>query len=945
MVRARPAAGASTSVVLTLASAAMMSALVTSTIVAPGAIAAPAWPPAGAAPTALVAPAATGDLSELGAEAFADLSACIAENGSLLAAIVVDESGSLQQTDPDDQRVGAVQAAVDALAGLESSAGGDVAVEANLAVFGADYDELVGWGSPSGEHGQELLDATSGELARHDRAALTDYREALRGAQASIDARRAETGQATCAAVLWFTDGRLDVGDEGAGEQTAAAREELCVAQGVVDNVRAAGTSIIALALFTEGTSGSVTEEDREELRALAEGSTAGGLSCGTAPVPSASASGAYLRADQPDALRRLFSGTGALIQGGTPTGTIVCPGDGCQNGVLAIPVDRAVGSYRVIFETDDGAAPVGLVAPDGTTTTLTEGVVETSSARVATTNRVGLHVTDVTPLADAAVGAWSLVTDPARVTVIDLYYFWGAEIAVDAPAGLVLGQQNEVGVSLLGPDGVPVDPSELASATLDVLVDGVPTDARQRADGTFTVTVDLSGATAASEIEVAVSARASSAPSGIALGPISARSRLATQLPPSYPTIAPTRLELGRLVGDEPAFGTLTLTGSERGATQACFGPAELVGPPDAGELSLGMPDCVDVPADGTVEVAVDLTSDSPADGVVTGTLPVRLTGVDAAETITLDVPVTSTMTRPVNEAARWGLVAGLLALALLIAGGVAWLGRHVSDRYPLGKDVRSASVPVVVTRTGIRRRDGGDLLQLDDFTVVRQPGTTTRFTERGLTFDRRWSWWPWTPLRGRVRATTGAIVVTNGKDAPALDPRGDAAPVEFPGTQQFYLVVDPVPETGGEPSSGTDGEGAVRAQLVILADAPRVQPVIASWSASLRDYQHWAHLVETMVAARATRASAPASGEPSGSPRRTPGREDGPAAPVGAVATSQDGPPSLFGNPVAPAPSPVDGRDLSYPTDAPPPPGSGTTARGSSASTSGDGSPPSIF
>lgn len=904
--------------------------------------------------TAAVAAAEAADLSAQGAKAFADLSACVAANGSLLATVVVDESGSLQQTDPEDQRVGGVEAAIDALAGLESSGGAELRVEANLAVFGSDYTELVAWGSPSGEHGQELLDAASGELPWHDGGRLTDYRAALREAQAAIDVRADQIGGPTCTAILWFTDGKLDVGDEGAGEATAAAREELCVPQGIVDGIRASGTTIIALALFTEGAEGSVTGADREQLRAIAEGTAAGGVTCGTTPIPSTSASGAYLRADQPDALRRLFSGAGALIQGGTPAGSVLCPGEECTDGVLTFPVDPAVGSVRLIFETEDGADPVNLVAPDGEETVLAAGEAALPAAEVAVSSRSGLFVTDVVPTSGAAYGEWRLVTDPERVTVIDLYYFWGAELAVDAPDGLVLGEQSEVVVSVHGPDGTALDPSLLSSVAGDVLVDGEPTEARAQGDGTFAVTVDLSGGEAASEIQIGATVSATSAPNEIALGPVTAQTTLPTQLPPSYPTLATSRLELEPLVGDEPATGTLTLTGSDRGDTQACFGAAELAGPPDAGALRLSVPECVDVPAAETVDVEVALTSGHPADGVVTGSLPVTLSGVDAAEDVTLAVPVSSTMSRPVNELARWGIVLGLVLLGFLLAAVVGWIGRRISDRYPLGPDVRSASIPVEVTTAGVRRADGGELVRLDDFGQrLRQPHAVAGFETDGLAFDRYGSWWPWSSLHGRVRATSGAIVVTDGKHAQTLDAEATTAPVELPGTQQFYLVVDPAPVPGA--SAVADAEGLVTGRIVLLADTPHgIRPAVVAWSEALRDFQEWASIVSTVEGARAARAAA---GVDAAAPRRRDrgsrsvrgGRQQAATTPAdprtrAAAVPGGEEPPTLLGRPdgsrtsVPPEPGPGTDRPVS-------PRLSDTRSAAPSPGTTDDGPPPSLF
>ncbi|MFC8734552.1 VWA domain-containing protein [Luteimicrobium sp. NPDC057192] len=245
---------------------------------------------------------ASGTLSATGARSFADLSSCLSSADHFLASVVVDESGSLQQTDPDNDRVGAIQAALSSLASLQTSAGTQLEVEADLGVFGSDYTQLVGWGPVNGDHGGALDRAVTQQIPSRNQAAYTDYRAALQGAEQSIDARAGELDGTTCSAILWFTDGRLDLDENGEGPKTQDARIQLCQQQGIVDGIRADGTTIIAMALFG-GKSSGVTANDRARLKAIAEG-RGGGQTCGTVPIPATSQGGAYLRADQPDALR-----------------------------------------------------------------------------------------------------------------------------------------------------------------------------------------------------------------------------------------------------------------------------------------------------------------------------------------------------------------------------------------------------------------------------------------------------------------------------------------------------------------------------------------------------------------------------------------------------------------------------------------------------------------
>ncbi|WP_157277258.1 hypothetical protein [Oerskovia sp. Root22] len=916
VVRRRRVATASVATVSLLATA-----LLVGTMTAPGAV------------------ASTGDLSDAGARGFADVASCAAGADHLLAAVVVDESGSLQQTDPDDLRVGAILTALDSLAGLQTSAGDRMSVEANLGVFGTTYSELVGWGPVTGPHGDELASAADEQIPSRNKAKTTDYRAALRGAQASLDARGSSLGGETCKVVLWFTDGKLDLGDiskDGlAGPATEAARTELCSAQGIADVLRGDGIAIVALALFTEGAGSTVTELDREQLRAVAEGTGGSGTSCGTVPVSAHDTGGAYLRADQPDALRRLFAGAGALIEGGTPGLSVNCPDALCVDGVLPIATDIGVGRFRAVLEVATGAQTPTLFAPDGSQVPLAAGTSQLAGADVVTTSRDGLITVDVVfPGHGSAGGQWRLTTDPATSTVIDLYYFWGIALDVQAPDGLVIGETHDVTVTPRHGDGEPVDPTMLGTLDVSLLVDGSDVPLSGRDDGTFVASVAIPGGGAASEIAVEATARATTVPSNIALGPVTTSITMPTALPPSYPSVTPTSLVLPAMVGDEAATGTITLTGSDRGDTRACFGASALEGPQDAGTVTASADEpCVDVPSGETVTVGVSLSAEHPADGRVQGVLPVTLTGVDAAQDITVDLAVSSSMVRPVDEGKRWGFTAGLVLLALLIAYLVAHLSRLVSDRYSLGGMPHAASIPVTVSNSGVVRSDEptADLPGVDDFHRFHVAGRTGRFDIAGLHFGRSFSWVnPWSSARCFVRGASGDIVVTNGRNGYVDDEYATRAPVTLPGVRQFYLVVTP-----GRPDAST-----VDARLVLLVDGTRgLAEPSAAWRERLADYPSWPEVFSAIVTARAARSERAAEARP--------GRADGARSPAGtagspAPAPAMDrtaAPPSIFDSSSAGQVDPPPGARSDRSSTAPLGPPGGTEL------SSDDRRPPSIF
>ncbi|SDS03036.1 von Willebrand factor type A domain-containing protein [Paraoerskovia marina] len=808
--------------------------------------------------TVVPAVAAGGDLSDAGADGFADVSSCVASADTLLASIVVDESGSLQETDPGAARVGAVETAVDSLSGLQGDAGDGLTVETSLAVFGSTYEELVGWGSVDGAHGELLVTAAQNQLPERDTANLTDYRAALTGAQQSLDARAEDLDGTTCKTVLWFTDGRLDVDGTGEGAATESAREDLCTANGVVDGVRGDDVSIIALALFIEGDSSTVTEADREFLRAIAEGTGGGGVECGHVPIAAEDSAGAYLRADQPDGLRRLFAGAGALIDGATPGQSALCPEEACTDGTLDFAVDEGIGGFRAVVQLDEGTDAPTLISPDGDTVTLNGETVKVDDATVVTTSRDGLVTADVTFSGGGSPGGtWRLVADPAGQSAIDLYYFWRATLGVDAADGIVLGEPSQIEVSTSHADGSSIDPETLGSYDVTLTMDGEPVDLSSNDDGTFTAEVTVPASSGVTEVDLTATATALSAPSGIALGPVVSSTSVPAALPPSYATMETRRLDLPDVVGDEPSTGTVTFTGSEDGDTEACFGTADVSGPESAGAVTLTSADgCVEIPAGETVTSDVEVSTRLPADGRITGTIPVTLTGVGADEDLTVDLPVNATMTRPVDEVERWGLVLGLMLLALLIAWVVSWLTRMLVERYALGDTMNVAAVPVVLTPGGLRRTEPRDeagepsLLSDLDFGPVAERRNQGSFDTRGLTFGRQGLWNPFAEVQGVVRSDDGAIVVTNDTAGlRVMDDKGRSAPVDIPGTRQFFLVVSPADAA----------EDEIAARLVVLADGKNGLTTPASrWSDDLAAYEGWDSVVDTVRAAAVARQAA---------------------------------------------------------------------------------------
>lgn len=830
-----------------------------------GALAAMALAAAYMVVTANTASAAEGTLTAAGARAFSEIASCTANAKTLLVSVVVDESGSLRSTDPEDRRVEAILTAIDSLADLRANAAGGLDVQMNLATFAAGYEQLVEWGPVVGAHADRLRRVTNAELPERDHGSLTDYRQALRGAQQQLDSRASDVDPDACKVLLWFTDGGLDV-----GAKTDRAQAELCARRGLVDGLRGDRVAVIALALFTQSGSGSVGAKQREQLKAVAEGQGQG-ATCGTAPIPSESSAGAYLRADDAGTLRRLFAGAAALIAGGSEGPSAVCPDEGCQQGRVAFPVDAGIAAVRLVVDASLSGQRTSLVGPDGSEIQVRAGEYSISSAKARISVRDGLATVDLTfsALNGPHVGRWILSAASAssrNPVAVDVFYFWGVDLLLGAPRGLVIGEASNLELRLVGHGGKAV-PSALYQ-DLDVMLelDGASVDLDGGKDGVFRGAVTLPTSGASSSAVVAASAKVITQPSKIQLGPVTTLRKIATSLPPSFPKIAPSQLDLPGIVGMASTTGTLRLTGSERGETRACLVASELSGPEAAGSLRVVTKnECVTVPAGKQVPWSFTVQPSNAADGRISGDVRVKLTAAGAAGELDVAIPVGFTMTRPVDQALRWTLALSLVGLALLVPVLMLLLSNLVMGRYRLTPLTRAASVPVTVGPAGIRRSGPSahaPLIEPDDFSGLRKstPERTKQFSVLGVTFERRLPKWPLSEPRSLVTALGGEHVFSNEGN---YTDHGTAAPFSFGMASSWALVIDPESVT----------ESEAQGRIVFVNDDEGLSSVIAHRADQLQHFPGWQEMWERIVmAGNSGRAAAEATNTVQDAPTAVP-------------------------------------------------------------------------
>lgn len=652
----------------------------------------------------MTSPAAQAAPVRANERSFSDIAGCISSADNVLVSIVVDESLSLRDTDPDDLRVRGITTAIDSLAQLSEQLGRSTDVHVSLSTFARSYSTLLGWRRLGDRTAGELRSAAESQLPDRDAGDATDYRQALLGAQRELDAKQRQLGDpGACKVLLWFTDGALDVDD-----QTGAAASQLCQLGGIVDAVRRDGIAVVALALFRAGAD--VSQSQREQLRAVAEG-RGSGVSCGAVPIPPQNTSGIYLPADDPGALQELFGRAGALVSGGTEAGTVTCPGPQCPGGRYSLAVDPGVAGARLLVAARaQGPPDVRVTSPSGRSADLSGGTAEVDGATVSLLRRDGFATVDISyPRYAEERAVWQVRPGPSELTV---FWFWGARLELQTES-VSAGGRNELRLQLLDRTGEPLPPTLYDDFRVDARLGARPVSARVTPEGAVAGSIRLGVDRLPPALPLRVSVTARSRPSGAPLGPLSLSDRLTVELPPVYPAVSPDVLDFGELEGAGTATAEIEATGSERGPTRVCLTGSEITVPgQDVADLVTAERGCVRLGTGGSGTIPLELEPGTSADGLASGEVTLTLDPADGSAPLEVDVPVELEMQRVVDESTRWLLVALLVGLALLLPFLVLVLANWLTATFVMTYASRVGSSPVRITRTGLLPRGGDDAL-----------------------------------------------------------------------------------------------------------------------------------------------------------------------------------------------------------------------------------------
>lgn len=757
--------------------------------------------PSGSVSAALMA----AEVNTNDADPVARFGACLLAGGQGDLLMLIDESGSLQQTDRANSRVKAVRYLLGQLSSFVDTA--HVKVNVRLAAFADKYEALSDW-TALGSANLSGLQSIGDSLAARNHGFDTDYWTALESARRDLAVQKAARATTpSCQTIAWFTDGQLDfeprrnsaqrsqypnksyapdiaiTSSAAAARVAAIATNLICTPGGLADQLRSSGVEMFAVGLQ----SGNL---DFSLLKSIATGP-----GCGSIVTP---APGIFTTASDIDSLLFAFDALSSPGDSPIQTTTGICQISICPEETHRFVLDQSTSTVHVLASAEIGGLNISLISPSGQAIALEPRTVDqkstartpyaTASYTWHSDKTVSIDITEVA--AKDWTGLWQLAFVDPTGTSAGKKSFSNVRISSDfvpvivkpAPDQWHRGDQFAVILGVADASGKPVATSGLLGGlrlfaqltdaggkTIDLASDldkntiSTPINVNLSgvAIGTATLKLDLVHTTAP-----VLAADGSVAQPGTQLQPKSVEIPIPVGPPLNFPVIA-SSANFGVLDGRTAAHLTIPFTGN--GCVWLDAQSAKLLaGPSAAGKIAISSPkassskQCL---AGGSLPV--DFTAGSSANGTVNGTVTVMISPKnDLQRAIPVTVAFTADMRKPISTV---NFVTSLLA-ALILGPGIPlglvyflkFLIAKIPSRALSSERIRVSVVDGRVTRDGVtfalRDTDFRDLTGI-------KPGGERRLEVAGVTLSTRIGKWP---------SSAGYVVVS----APGMVSASDQTP-----------------------------------------------------------------------------------------------------------------------------------------------------------------------
>ena len=766
-------------------------------------------------PSSTAAPA-TG-VSIPGSTSLQTIGNCIRTNHRAAVAFLVDESGSLTTTDPQNFRVAAIQAALSGLSELTDGEAGNT-VDVQMTGFSVGAQTRQGW-TPLNSGSLAGLQLAAAGFTGRNQGFETDYYSGLTAAKAALDqqaiAMNPTGATPVCKMLFWFTDGKMEIDNRSTQSEvdqygatvpwapdiplngsssinTAATdrgRQLLCNPGGVVDQMRSDGVFSAIVPLQVE-----IAPEDLAFLGALAQGQS-GDQTCGT-PGPAAEGSGVLTSASDVGQLILGFYSASVLsppIPPGWDATTGVClPSAGtCPSGTRSFKLDPTLSNFSLLAEPQDVNLQVEITGPDGTSVPLARGVPGTATASGAIltwtwfTPTVLLLKGSLPAGSTAWVGTWSVTfIDPtgqnsSAVNHVAIYLFGNLVAAVPAGTQARKGRASRIPIEVLAGAGSPqTDPALLKDLTITASVStpGTPPQTLTvlppaTVGGQYSVVWTPAAASTASAATIQTSLTINTS-DDVSLPAVTSSYSVPLLNPIGFPSftlgshgvvfLSPIRTAgqaaTGRFVirGGPGSTGCLWLAGEAvTSKPQQAQSVTYAVAPGSSQRNCLRLSPSMNQP------VAVTASVRGYGSGVVDGRLTILMRNNIDGSMRTERVPVEFMMNVPLSldtGTALWLLLLGVLG-PLLVLYLISWL----TSKFLAFDQLRYLTTSVRAARLGERFTlvEPPDV-SAADAVILNRPPSLRSFSIGSFAFRVRMPWSPMGAAEGRVSAA-GQLVVTN--------------------------------------------------------------------------------------------------------------------------------------------------------------------------------------
>lgn len=753
-----------------------------------------------------------------------DFRACVGGGGPTDILLLVDESSSLQGSDPENARVTSADYLISQLAQFATRSAADVNV--GLAVFAQGYSQVHPW-RPLNNSTLPQVKTSIESLRDHVHGMETDYWSALDGARADLAARSAaRPGVTSCQALVWFTDGALNYTVRGSDEDKKAfgaakpfapqleltseaavdearglAMSSICRDGGLADQLRSSRVTVFGIGL----SAGNAAPADYAFLESVTTGkSSTDSATCGKFISPSP---GEFYLASDIDGLLLAFDGISSTGSSPIVQEQGICQVSRCIDSAHRFVLDQSTPEVRLLATADVLGLAASIMSPSGQVLELPKLIGTESSLSVdgnalkytwLSDKSLAISLT-VSPDAKSWSGLWQLAfTDPSgqssgKRSRTNIHITGGLKPAWTNQSGTKLhAGENVTGLmfGLEGPNGAAVDPASLlGDAKLTAFVQdpqgkkAVVADAIGKSELAKPQALDLSDfPVGAAELRLELSITTASTTvngsvvPGTQLAPSAVSIPLSLIPPAEFPVLAP-KIDFGKLDGDAQAVGSLQVSG------QGCIWispdeqPEIAASPEHAGTISLALGSatspqtCLHVNDNSSIPVT--FKADGADNGSVVGRVKVMTAPDDEPDrALPVSVEFTASMAKPLNStnfvlALVIALVLGP-GIPLLLLYGAKWL----VSRIP-GRALSSELIPITV-QDGQVLRDGGTFaLRPTDLTnlVPLSPKGSRSVVASGIELVARSGW---SPVGAGFVSVEAAGRIGAGSAHPATDRTG---------------------------------------------------------------------------------------------------------------------------------------------------------------------------